>query len=376
MKPLSLYIHIPFCNKKCSYCDFLSFEGNNDLKEQYTKALIKEIKAYCDKLKDYEIDTIFIGGGTPSTLSINLMEQIFKEIKKLNVSENAEISIEVNPGTVSEDKLLAYRVMGINRLSIGLQSVENKLLKTIGRIHNYNTFLDTYQLARKIGFDNINIDLMFALPNQTLEDWQNTIEKIVQLNPEHISSYSLIVEEGTPFSDLYEEGKYKLLDEELERKMYHYIINRLEQVGYNHYEISNFAKNNLECRHNTTYWVGTEYLGLGLGASSYMKGTRYSNCTNINRYITSSTHLVSIQENINKLSKKEKMEEFIFLGLRLNRGISIDEFQKRFDKSIYQIYESQLKQLKNECLIEIKNNIIKLTQKGIDLSNYVFSKFL
>ena len=279
MKEIGIYIHIPFCIKKCEYCDFVSYCNKEKYVPQYINALKKEIKNNINK--EYKITTIYIGGGTPSSIEENYIADIIETIK-LNMNdenlknfENIEVTIEVNPGTVTEKKLKTYKEIGINRLSIGLQETHDELLKSIGRIHTYEEFLKTYNLARKIGFNNINVDLIIALPNQTIQDIKENLEKIIKLNPEHISVYSLILEEGTPFYNKYNENKIKLPDEELERNMYWYVKNTLENNGYMHYEISNFSKKGFESKHNMNCWNQEEYLGFGVAAHSYNNKTRY-----------------------------------------------------------------------------------------------------
>ena len=284
MKNLGIYVHIPFCVKKCSYCDFVSFANKNDYIEEYVNALKKEIKD--NKRNDYEIDTIYIGGGTPSFIDAKYISEIFKVIKEnFNVNSNAEITIEVNPGTVNEEKLQIYKEAGINRISIGLQSTKNEILEKIGRIHNYEQFIETYNIARKVGFTNINVDLMLALPNQTITDLQESLDSVIKLEPEHISVYSLILEEGTLMEKWVKEGNAKLPEDEIERKMYWMVKEKLEENGYNHYEISNFAKKGFESKHNLNCWNQSEYLGFGVSAHSYVNGRRYCNISNIEKYI-------------------------------------------------------------------------------------------
>ncbi|MFP4697884.1 MAG: radical SAM family heme chaperone HemW [Eubacteriales bacterium] len=376
MIPLSIYIHIPFCIKKCYYCDFLSFPSTKNEQKYYVEALIKEINS-TNKDVEYSVISIFIGGGTPSIISKELIKKIIQSIKdNYNVSNDVEITIEVNPGTVDKDKLETYKQIGINRLSIGLQSTDNELLSALGRIHNYEEFLDSYYMAKDAGFKNINIDLMFGLPNQNIIKWENTLDKIIKLNPTHISCYSLIVEGGTLLSDLFESGKLKELDEEIERQMYHLAISKLKKARFKQYEISNFSKEGYKCKHNLSYWIGREYLGIGLGASSYIKGVRYKNTEDIKYYIKNVLHLNKIRENKNIIIKKQKMEEYMFLGLRLTQGVSKKEFLKRFNMHIEEIYKNTIYDLKDNNLIKVSNDNISLTSKGIDLSNYVFTQFL
>ena len=285
MKNIGIYVHIPFCKQKCKYCDFISFQCMEDKFEDYFKYLIKEIENKSEEVMD-EIDTIYIGGGTPSIVPAEYIEQVLKEIfGKYKVSKNAEITIEVNPGTVDEEKLKKYLSIGINRLSIGLQSTNDKLLKMLGRVHTYKEFEDVFEKARNVGFKNINVDLMIGLPNQTTEDVDESLEKIIDKNPEHISVYSLIIEENTNMFDLINEGILELPSEDLERKMYWRVKETLELNGYNHYEISNFSKVGFESKHNMNCWNQHEYLGFGVAAHSYFDGMRYSNINDLKQYI-------------------------------------------------------------------------------------------
>ena len=377
MNPLSLYIHIPFCVKKCNYCDFLSFKSDDESIEKYLNALQKEINSYQKLAKNYLVNTIFIGGGTPSIIDEEDMASLFQTVKQIfQIDKRAEITIEVNPGTVTKDKLLNYRTNGINRLSIGLQSTKEELLKDLGRIHSYSKFLETYTMARNVGFDNINIDLIFGLPKQTIIDWNDTLDEVISIQPEHISCYSLIVEENTMYYKEFEEGNLILPSEETEREMYYNAVDILEKAGYYQYEISNFAKNNYICKHNLVYWIGKEYLGIGLGASSYIDKYRFKNADMIENYCENSHDYNLIRKDINYINIERQIEEYMFLGLRLTKGISKNEFQQKFDKSIEEIFEKELKKLETEGLINNTEDNIRLTKKGIDLSNYVFQHFL
>lgn len=287
-KELGIYIHIPFCKRKCYYCDFISFSNQNENIEKYINAMKKEIDSY--NLELYNITTIYIGGGTPSVIPSNYITEILNDIKeklKNNKTkwEEIEITIEVNPGTVNKSKLEDYKKAGVNRLSIGLQTTNNELLKQIGRIHTYEEFLNTYQIAQKIGFKNCNVDLMLGLPNQKIEDLKDSLQNVINLNPNHISVYSLIVEEGTEMEKMIEAGKVKLPDEETERQMYWYVKNTLELNGYEHYEISNFSKPGKYSKHNVNCWEQKEYIGIGLAASSYLNKERYSNVSDMSEYL-------------------------------------------------------------------------------------------
>ncbi len=376
-KELMLYIHIPFCEKKCDYCDFLSAPASGEVKERYAAKLVQEIKSHINMKDLYKISSIFIGGGTPSSLPVKLIRRIMEAVTEtFDTSNNAndiEITIEVNPGTASSEKLLEYKESGINRLSFGLQSTDNKELKELGRIHTYETFLENYSLARKIGFHNINIDLMSGLPGQTIDGWLTTLERIIALKPEHISAYSLIIEEGTPFYSRY---GLDYNNEETDRIIYTKTKELLQKNGYNRYEISNYAKDNYECRHNTGYWRRKEYLGLGLGASSLLNEVRMKNEEEINKYLALDSNLNGLITESSPLSKKEEMEEFMFLGLRLTKGISKTNFLKEFGQSIEEVYNKELLKSEQENLLYIGKENIYLTEKGIDLSNIVMSRFL
>ncbi len=369
-----IYIHIPFCVRKCYYCDFISFSNKDELIEKYINALKKEIEEF--NFSVYNTTTIYIGGGTPSYLEAKYIEEILNLIKKKLEKnktnwEDIEITIELNPGTVTEEKLKIYKEIGINRLSIGLQSTNDKLLKEIGRIHTYKEFLDTYNLAKKIGFNNINVDLMIALPNQSIKDIKESLEKIVELNPNHVSVYSLIVEEGTPFSKWLEEGKIKLPSDEEERRMYWYVKNFLELHEYNHYEISNFAKKEKEAKHNLNCWNQEEYIGFGLAAHSYINKIRFCNTNNLEKYIENNER--EIEE---KQTEDDEKKEFMMLGFRKIDGIKISEFKKKFGENPLFLYRKELNKLAKENLIEVDLDNIRLTSKGIDLANLVFEEFI
>ena len=382
-KELEIYIHIPFCVKKCAYCDFLSNTQDEKTIELYVSSLLEEIRAHASKQKfvsDYEVTTIFLGGGTPSVLEANQIQRIFEIFNTcFKISQDAEITIEANPGTVTAEKLQAYKKCGINRISFGLQSTNNEELKLLGRIHTYEEFLESYQLARSCGFDNINVDLISAIPKQTVSSWEETLQKVIGLEPEHISAYSLIVEEGTPFAKLYGEGcpdAHDLPSEEEERAIYHQTEELLEKAGYHRYEISNYAKTGKECRHNLGYWERKDYLGIGLGAASLINNVRYKNTDDLLYYMEHSSDLSAIQENVEKLSLQERMEEFMFLGLRKMEGVSVTEFENIFEKTMEECYGEHIQKLKEQGLLEQKDGRLMLTRRGIDVSNYVFGEFL
>jgi oxygen-independent coproporphyrinogen-3 oxidase len=379
-KELELYIHIPFCIRKCAYCDFLSGPADDDTIEKYVEALKAEIRSQSELAKDYLVTSIFFGGGTPSILSGTQMKSLVQVIRKVfEIADFAEISMEANPGTVTRRKLKAYRNAGINRISFGLQSTNDKELKVLGRIHSYKEFLKSFSLARECGFDNINVDLISAIPNQTVESWEESVRNILALEPEHISAYSLIVEEGTPFYEKYGEGAHyedTLPSEEDERLMYQRTEELLEEAGYHRYEISNYAKHGKECRHNLGYWERKEYLGLGLGSSSLIRNARFKNCDDLEFYMEHSDDVLQIREIEGALTKEEQMEEFVFLGMRKKAGISLKKFEKIFGKSLEECYGKGIKKMKSEQLIEEEDGMLKLTNKGIDISNYVFAEIL
>lgn len=367
-KEIGLYIHIPFCKHKCDYCDFVSFSNKENLVEQYIQALIEEIKM--ENLEQYSIKTIYIGGGTPSFIDSKYIEQI---LSKVNIENTEEITIEVNPGAVTKEKLEDYKSFGINRLSIGLQSTDNKMLKQIGRIHNYEQFLETYNLVREVGFKNINVDLMIGLPNQTIKNIETDLKNIIKLNPEHISVYSLILEEGTPLEKKIKLKEFVLPEDDLERKMYWKVKNALEEAGYIHYEISNFAKPGLQSKHNMDCWNQKEYIGVGLAAHSYLNKKRYANTNNLNEY------LENFKDNriINEIqTEDDQQKEYMILGLRKIEGVNIQNFKNKFMENPIYLYRVELDKLVKNKLIEIDTNYIKLTTKGIDLANLVWEEFL
>ena len=373
MKEMSLYIHIPFCKQKCLYCDFPSYAGKENLINDYVEALNKEI---LEKCKNYKVISIFIGGGTPSYLDEKNLESLLKTINLLTFNDNIEFTVECNPGSINEEKLLIMRKYNVNRISMGLQSTNDNLLKEIGRIHNFEEFKQNYNEARKLGFENINIDLMFGLPNQTVENWKNTLEDVVKLNPEHISAYSLIIEEGTCFYKLYSNNKLNLPSEEDERAMYIFVKNFLREKGYHQYEISNYAKDKRECVHNKVYWKCNEYLGLGVSASSFVEGKRFKNIDNINLYIQKINENKDIREELHVNNLKDSMEEFMFMGLRMIEGINLNEFKRRFRNDIFEVYESAIKNNLKKGLLVLDSEKLYLSQKGIEFSNYVMSDFM
>jgi len=411
LRDLGLYIHIPFCVKKCEYCDFLSAPADQETKRLYIEALLTEIRSYEGRTGEYIVPSIFIGGGTPSSIDESFIADIMEAINEVFIidQERLEATIEVNPGTLTKDKLETYLKSGLNRLSFGLQSTDNEELKLLGRIHTFEQFMQNFTLAREVGFHNINIDLMSALPGQTLSSWEKTLSDVIKLNPEHISAYSLIIEEGTPFYDRYQPdsiGYRDLPDEDVDRRMYHRTKEILRKNGYQRYEISNYAKKGFESRHNSSYWTGMEYLGLGLGASSLLDGARTKNMHDIKQYIckcklyksnlmerinpsdikrqitgnekpdTILKDCIGLREEQEHLTKEDQMEEYMFLGLRMCCGISIPAFCERFGIEINAVYGDAISRLVKDGLLVTLDDRIALTDYGIDVSNVVLSEFL
>lgn len=370
--PLELYVHIPFCVRKCQYCDFLSGPSDEETKDRYIEALLKEIRA-AEHTEDYEIVSVFIGGGTPSALKAEAIASIMSTLQEqFFFCEDAEVTIEANPGTVDLEKLTIYRNVGINRLSLGLQSTDAEELKLLGRIHSYEEFLKSYEWAREAGFSNINIDLMFAIPGQTGEAWRQHLYQVAELNPEHISAYSLIIEEGTPFA----EQNLDLPDEDTEYQMYEDTAEILERYGYRQYEISNYAKQGYMCRHNAGYWQRREYLGFGLGASSLYRGMRFSNTRRMQEYLKESRNPDQIRKDVTVLSRNEQIEEFMFLGLRMTEGISEKKFEENFNVRLMDIYGDILQKYEETGFMEHIETKWRLTRKGIHVSNHILADFL
>ena len=409
MKELELYLHIPFCERKCAYCDFLSAPADLPVRISYIKKLQEEIAYYGAQYGEYQVSSIFFGGGTPTILEGYQLAAILETVKEhFNITTDAEITVECNPGTLTAGKAEKLVQAGFNRLSMGLQSADDRELQLLGRIHNFAQFLESYDLGRKAGFRNINVDLMSALPGQTLKSWQDTLQKVTALRPEHISAYSLIIEEGTPFYERFaederirEEGGHPRLlpEEDVERQMYELTETFLHTKGYERYEISNYAKPGYECRHNCGYWIRKDYLGLGLGASSLVEHQRFQNTSKLKTYLEQEyspqcegqheriAETIQLQEetglsqtghhiHIEILDKKSEMEEFMFLGLRLMAGISRQQFEKKFQVTLNSVYGEVLRKLKGEQLIEEVAGYVRLTEHGIDVSNYVLAEFL
>ena len=370
---ISLYIHIPFCVRKCLYCDFPSFSGMESIFDDYVRMLCREIDETYSDYRGMEVKSIFIGGGTPSVLPPALLGRISDKIfSRFDVDSKAEITIETNPGTLDAKKLAEMKSMYFNRLSMGLQAWQDRLLKKLGRIHTADEFETNFLQARDAGFKNINVDLMFALPAQSLDDWQETLEKVMKLRPEHISAYSLIIEEGTPFFDMFDRGELKETDEETDRKMYYLAKEMLNDKGYKQYEISNFAREGFECYHNKVYWRTEEYQGFGLGAHSYSDGVRFHNTYDMKEYLRGG----GLRLDKEFLSLQEKQEEFMFMGLRMNEGVSEAEFLSRFGESMDSVYGDEIKELISEELLVKKDGRLSLTDRGVDISNSVFEKFI
>lgn len=380
-RELELYVHIPFCVRKCAYCDFLSAPAGLPVQEAYVKALKKEIENF-PYIEEYRVSTVFFGGGTPSILPADMICGLLGMIQdKFSFNTDAEISIECNPGTADGEKLASYREAGINRLSIGLQSADDKELALLGRIHTWEDFRRTYELAEKAGFSNINVDLMSALPGQTSASWERTLRRVLDMRPQHISAYSLIVEEGTPFYETYHEDVKRrdrgdtpefLPSEEEERRMYHLTEQLLSEAGLHRYEISNYALTGYECRHNKGYWQGTDYVGFGLGASSLLHHSRYRNPAGMAEYLAGDFS----GRECEVLTLEDQMEEFMFLGLRLMEGVREQEFSERFGIRIEEVYGEVLRRQEELELLKRNGARIYLTPRGIDLSNTVMAEFL
>ncbi|MDU5720632.1 MAG: radical SAM family heme chaperone HemW [Clostridium butyricum] len=373
MKEMSLYIHIPFCKQKCLYCDFPSYAGKESLINEYIRALNEEILRKCSK---YKIASIFVGGGTPSYLNEINLESLLKTINLLDFKDDFEFTIECNPGTLNEEKLALMKNYNVNRISMGLQTTNDNILKEIGRIHSFEEFKKNYNQARKAGFKNINVDLMFGLPNQNMKDWKVSLEDVMSLEPDHISAYSLIIEEGTCFYNLYNNDKLNIPNEEEERSMYLFTKGFLKDYGYNQYEISNYAKANKECFHNKVYWKCNEYLGLGVSASSFVDEKRFKNIDDIKIYIEKINNNEDVTEEIHVNNINDDMEEFMFMGLRMIEGINLKIFKKRFGKDVFDIYDEVIKNNIKKGLLVVDSEKLYLSEKGIELSNYVMSDFI
>ena len=381
MKNLEIYIHIPFCVKKCAYCDFLSAPASTEAQRQYLLALLREIRSFPRK-EEYEVVSVFFGGGTPSIWPSDWIEMVLVALHDtFSFVNEPEITIECNPGTLTEEKLQIYQKAGINRLSLGLQSADQEELKLLGRIHTYNQFKENFYLARRIGFANINVDLMSALPGQSVESYRCTLKKVCELGPEHISAYSLIIEDGTPFAKRYRQDAAKreagekpqfLPSEDEERQMYEDTAEILSEYGYHRYEISNYAKAGYVCRHNVGYWKRVDYIGFGLGASTLQNPLRYKNTDDLQEYLNRDFS----KKELLVLTKDNQIEETLFLGLRMMEGVSLSAFEEHFHCPLTVIYQREIQKLTEKGLLRIEEDRISLTEKGIDLSNMVLSEFL
>lgn len=379
-KELELYIHIPFCVKKCSYCDFLSAPATEQTKEAYMAALFAEIGGRAKDYKERIVTSVFIGGGTPSLLSGDSIKQLMEHIREgFRLAPDAEITMEVNPGTVTTEKLAAFYGAGINRLSIGMQSAQEQELKILGRIHDFDGFCQVYREAVEAGFTNINVDVMSGLPGQTLASYKDTLEKVLRLEPmpQHISAYSLIVEEGTPFAAMADRGELPLPEEDTERAMYEETIEVLAGYGFHRYEISNYALDGYECRHNVGYWIRRDYLGFGIGAASLIGNVRFQNGRNLNAYMA---HPLACREEQQSLTTQEQMEETMFLGLRLIRGVSYPEFARCYGQTLEEVYGEVISRNVADGLLTVREDEtgrrLMLTGRGLDVSNYVMAQFL
>ncbi len=377
---LGLYVHVPFCRGKCSYCDFLSFACQNDqLLKEYARALAVEMRTRRQDVEGYSVDSVFIGGGTPSLMPIESFQLLMREVRdNFHVEEGAEITVEVNPASLTREKLEMYRECGINRLSIGVQSFDNRTLRILGRLHDKNEAFNMIQTARKAGFDNINIDLIFGVPTQTLKNWIDTVRQGIFLQPEHISLYSLQLEKGTDlYRRVYDEESLNAVPEIVDREMYHDAVTLLKGAGYHHYEISNAALPGYESRHNTKYWSYQEYLGLGLGASSFFRGQRFKNHEKMSRYIK------AIKENkppvdedsIEKYTEREEMGIYVFTGLRKAEGVNLKEFRDRFGVDLFTVYDPAILR-RHKGMINLYDDQLYLTEAGMDVSNRIMAEFV
>lgn len=367
MKKLGIYIHIPFCLSKCKYCGFYSYEAASQAEHsEYVKKLIEDIREYGLEYGDeYSVDTVFIGGGTPSVIEPSLIGKLLREIERnFALEKDREITIEANPGTISREKLTEYRKYGINRLSIGLQAFNDEILKSLGRVHSVSDFEEAFILARRIGFDNINTDLMFSVPGQNIDMWLDTLDKTIALLPEHISFYSLQLEEGTPFFQMFMAGEIEQTSDDADREMYHQALCRLKEAGYDHYEISNCARPGFKCRHNLKYWSMDDYLGIGSGASSYMNGIRFAE-----------SPLMEYHKN----DFHDEVSEFVFTGLRKTCGIDLTDFKKRYGREFWDVFSYEKRQLseffqKGQLICE--RGTLRLSEHGIDVSNRIMAIFV
>lgn len=377
MTAAGLYIHIPFCSSKCNYCDFNSYAGKLHCADEYFNSMEKEIEMYYGKMSGNLINTIFIGGGTPSCVDEKYISSILSGCRaNFNMADVCEVTIESNPGTLDMEKLTLYRHAGINRISIGLQAYQRNLLEYLGRKHSPQDFISAIEMSKRAGFSNINADVIFGVPEQTMKDWKETLMVLVNSDIPHISAYSLKIEEGTKFGDMLERGELFEVEDELDRDMYHYAIEYLKENGFNQYELSNFAKPGYECRHNLTYWKRIDYLGLGAGAHSLLKNTRFSNEYSIEEYIKCINHGKKPVNEQYTVDLQERMSEYMFLGLRMTQGVSNSEFRDMFKQDMFEKYSGSFEELLEKRLIEIEGDNVRLTGLGLDLANQVFVKFV
>lgn len=379
-KGLGVYVHVPFCIRKCKYCDFLSAPASDEVMEQYVQGILVQMESFAKtdgfQKNDYEVLTVFFGGGTPSILSVHQIELILTQIRRsFFCRKDMEVTLEANPGTLTREKLRGFYQTGVNRLSLGLQSTDNQMLKVLGRIHTYETFLENYQMAGEAGFQNINIDLMSGLPGQTLKQWEESLKKVCRLDPQHISAYSLIIEPGTVFYEMYDKHREALPDEETERKMYERTKEILDGYGYRRYEISNYSKPGFACRHNEGYWKREDYVGFGTGAASLLMDTRYSQRQELSYFLEHPDWTENIAQQ-EKLSDIARMEETMFLGLRRMEGVSREYFLEQFGKNMEEVYGDVIKKYRKLGLLKEENGKIALTEEGISVSNIIFSDFL
>ena len=376
-KALSIYIHIPFCKSKCSYCDFNSYAGMEELIPAYFSALKRNLAQYEVDFDKYIIKTVFLGGGTPSIVDADLIYDYIMNLRSSFEFDNeAEISIECNPGTLKPESLGTYKKAGINRISLGLQCWQNELLKKLGRIHTAEDFERTLTYVKDSGFTNFNADLIFGIPGQTMEEWKETLGRVVSLGIPHLSCYSLSIEEGTQFGEMHKRGELPEPDDEIDRDMYHYTVNMLRDKGYKHYEISNFAKPGFECRHNLVYWRCGRYIGLGAGAHSYFNDSRYNNKVGIREYICALSTGRSPAENFETIDTNEQRAEYMIVGLRTEEGIDINDFKNRFGADVMTVYGTEINRLIERGLLVIDSSKISLSETGLDLANQVFVEFI
>lgn len=370
---LGLYVHIPFCSQKCYYCDFTSYVCSEHLMYDYVCALLKELDMY----KNEKFDTVFIGGGTPSYLDNKSLDKLLSRISRITEHHGVlEFTIECNPGTLNYEKLKIMNLYGVNRLSIGLQSVNEKTLRFIGRNHVFKDFENSFNHAVKVGFKNINVDIIFGLPYDSFESYKNTIDVIKDYDLSHISAYNLILEENTRFYKMYERGLFNELDEDLQFKMYSYTKERLEELGFKQYEISNYAKTNKKCLHNLIYWNFDPYIGVGVSSHSFYNGMRFENTKDIKEYIEMINYSKHRYINIYENTKNDNMQEYIMLGFRKNDGIDTLEFRSKFNEDFIERFNTQLEKYKKSGLMELKHDRVYLTSRGLVLMNYIIREFI